>query len=176
MSRRTEPFPARWTVARARDAYLAENGFTLEAYDAPWTEAAIGKLRLKVPNPPHHRRAIMRHDLHHCVTGFGTDLPGEGEVSAWELRRGIRPLGLYVGAIVVLGALGGLLVAPRRTLRAWRASGSGRRSLFHGDRRYDELLELELGALRERLGVPRDGLAERPRGLHAAAPREALAG
>ncbi|MGF1465610.1 MAG: hypothetical protein ACFCGT_05710 [Sandaracinaceae bacterium] len=165
------PYPATWTVERARDAYLAENGFTPEAYDDRWTEAVVGPLRLYVPNTRRHRWAIRLHDLHHAVTGYGTDLAGEGEVSAWELRRGLQGVGPYIASIVVAGVLAGLLVAPKRTLAAWRSSGRASGSLFQLARPYEELLGLPLGELRVELGVPRGGLADRPRGLHAAAPR-----
>ena len=47
------------------------------------------------------QRAVRWHDLHHVATRFGTDNVGEGEISAWELRRGLRGLGPYVGAIVL---------------------------------------------------------------------------
>jgi len=157
------------TVRAARDAYLEENGFTVEAYDAPFTDAKLWKITFKIPNTRAHRRAIMWHDLHHAVTGYGTDLAGEGEISAWELRGGLRGLNLYVRAIVLSGVAAGVLVAPRRTLRAWRASSS--RNLFDADG-YEELLDLPLSELRARLGVPEGGLAQ-VRGLHAGAPRTA---
>jgi len=163
--------PSSWTVERGRDAYLAENGFTLAAYDAPRTPASLLGIRFSVPNPPRHRRAIMLHDLHHVATGYGTDPAGEAQISAWELRRGLRPVGLYVASIVVSGTLLGVLVAPRRTLRAWRAAGPGR-SLFHEtELGYADLLELRIGELRGRLGIPEDGLASGPRGLHSLAPK-----
>jgi hypothetical protein len=156
-------------VALARDAYLLENGFTVEAYDAKWTDASVLGIRIAVPNTPTHRWAIMRHDLHHGATGYGTDLAGEGEISAWELRRGLRGLGLYVGSLVLTGTLAGLLVAPRRTIRAFRAAGAGR-SLFRREESYDDLLAFDVAALRAYLGVPAEGLAA-VRGLHAFAPR-----
>ncbi len=168
---RDHPLPAEWSVQQARDAYLAENCFTVAAYDAPRTEGAFLRLRFSVPNPPRHRWAIMRHDLHHVATGYGTDQRGECEISAWELRGGLRALGLYTGSIVLLGALVGLLLAPIRTVRAWRASkgrslvGSGR------DADYDEILNLTVGQLRARLGVPEGGLNQRRRGLYSLAPR-----
>ena len=60
------------------------------------------------------------------TTGYGTDLYGEIEVSAWECRRGLRSLGLYVASLVAGFALLGFLIAPRRTWRAWtRGSGRG---------------------------------------------------
>lgn len=167
----TEPLPASWSVRRGRDAYLAENGFTLAAYDAAWTAASLFGIPIAVPNTRRHRWAIMMHDLHHVATGYGTDHVGEGEISAWELRRGLGRLGLYVGGIVVSGALLGLLCAPRRTVAAFRAGGS-RPSLFAQDD-VESLLELTIGELRHKLGLPEPGLATAPRRLHALAPAPA---
>ncbi len=176
MTNLAETFPADWTVRRARDAYLAENGFTLEGYDDRWTSASFFGIPLKVPNTKRHRWAIMLHDLHHVATGYGTDLVGEGEISAWELR-GVRSLGLYVGSIVASGTFAGAVLAPRRTLTAWRAARTAR-SLFElvasTDRAgYEALLDLTVGELRARLGVAPEGLAREPRKLHDYAPRPA---
>jgi len=170
------PFPAAWTVRRARDAYLEENGFTVESYAAAWTEASAFGIPFKVPNTARHRWAIMLHDLHHVATGYGTEMAGEGEISAWEARRGLRPLGLYVAAIVAVGSLTGALLAPRRALAAWRASGTGRPSLFsiraivNAQADYDALLGMTVGELRAQLGVPVEGLVT-SRALHSRAPR-----
>jgi hypothetical protein len=167
------PFPAAWTVRRARDAYLEENGFTVASYADAWTEASIFGIPFKVPNTPRHRWAIMLHDLHHVATGYGTDLAGEGEISVWETRRGLRALGLYVATIVAFGSLGGTLIAPRRALAAWRASGGDRRSLFASDdteAAYEALLDMTVGELRTHLGVPQEGLAT-TRALHSRAPK-----
>lgn len=163
----TDLFPADWTVKRARDAYLAENGFTVEAYDDKWTDASFLGVRFKVPNTPKHRWGIMLHDLHHVATGFGTDLRGEGEVSAWEARGTFRGLGLYLTMLVGSGAMLGFALAPRRALAALRAGG---RPLFTDPIEYDALLAMTVGELREHLGLPRDGIARHRRGLHAYAP------
>lgn len=168
-SDRNQPLPATLAVRTARQAYLDENGFTVAAYDAPRTEAMFLRVKFSVPNTPRHQWAIRRHDLHHVATGFGTDLRGEAEISAWELRGGLRSLGLYTGSIVLLGCLMGLLIAPRRTIRAWRSSAG--RSLF-GDSRardYDSLLELTVGELRELLGVREEGLFVGRRGIYPGA-------
>jgi len=166
------------SVRAGRDAYLHENGFTVAAYDEPRTQASFLGLDFSVPNTPAHRRAIMLHDLHHVATGYGTDLAGEGEISAWELRAGLRGLDPYVSGIIVSGALLGVMIAPRRTLRAWRAA-KGARALwtqaamaadYHAKRDYDALLELDVGALRSKVGVPASGVAVGPRRLHARAP------
>jgi hypothetical protein len=165
------PIPADWSVREGRDAYLAENGFRLEDYDAPRTPASFLGVKFSVPNTPAHRRAIMQHDLHHVATGFGTDPAGEGEISAWEARNGLGPLDAYVRSLVLLGVLAGASFAPLRTLRAWRAA-QGTGTLFdRSDGEYAALLALSVGELRARLGVPREGLARTPRRLHSTAPR-----
>lgn len=167
-------YPAAWTVREARDAYLAENGFTVEAYDAPFTDAVVLGVTFKVPNTPAHRNALIWHDLHHALTGYGTDPAGEGEISAWEARRGLRPIGFYTGFIVLTGVAMGCLVAPRRTLKAFLASRDARASttLFHETRDYEEVLAMKLGDLRDELGIPREGLSQTRR-LHHGAPRPA---
>lgn len=169
------PYPADWTVRRARDAYLAENGFTLEGYDAKWTEGAFLGIRMWVPNTARHRWAIMLHDLHHVATGYGTDALGEAEISAWELARRPWRLGPYVGSLVLFGALFGLVIGPQRTIAAWRASRRGP-SLYAADLAslgYEELLDMTVGELRAMLGVPTHGVADRLRSRHVNAPRRA---
>jgi hypothetical protein len=166
---RERPLSASLSVEQARDAYLAENGFSVEAYDDRWTSATLLGIRFHVPNTRRHRWAIMLHDLHHAATGYGTDFVGEAETSAWECRAGLRHLGLYTGAIVLGLALAGLAVAPARTLRAWRSSRGA--SLFQDPQRdYGEILALSLADLRGGLGLPEAGLANLPRRLHAGAP------
>ncbi len=178
-----EPFSESMTVREARDAYLAENGFTVAEYESKWTPASFFGIRFAVPNTKRHRVAIMLHDLHHVATGYGTDLVGEGEISMWEARAGLAPLGLYVGGIVASGGLMGFLLAPRRAVRALgRARGAS--SLFPLCRlsaedvaaRYDELLAMTVGELRRALRVPAQGVADRPRKLHAYAPRATSTG
>jgi hypothetical protein len=166
------PLPADWNVEAGRNAYLDENGFTIEAYSARYTPASFLGVPINVPNTPKHQWAIKLHDLHHVATGYGTNMVGEAEISAWEAHAGVKCLGLYVGAIVVSLALFGLLIAPRRTLRAWRAGGKVRSLFGRDDLAYDALLQLSVRELRALLGVPEHGLAEHPRALHSRAPAQ----
>jgi hypothetical protein len=165
-----DSFAASVSAVDGRDAYLSENGFTASAYEAEWVEVSLFGASFRTPSTRRRRWALRLHDLHHVVTGFGTDLVGEAEISAWELRRGLRGLGLYIGVIIVGVAALGLFVAPRRTLRAWRASRATG-SLFQTQRDYEVLLGMSVGELRRELGVPEGGLAVEPRRLHARAPK-----
>lgn len=161
------PLPAHLGVRDARDAYLAENGFDTETYTAETvTLMAFGR-NWTFPNRPNRQWAIPLHDLHHVATGFGSDLVGEGEIGAWELGAGCRTPVVY--ALNVAAVVLGLFLAPRRMLEAYRA-GLRSLALYRQSASYDALLALDLGTLRTRLGLPPEGLATHPRGLHEAAP------
>ena len=158
----------------ARDTYLRENGWTLEAYDAKRTEASVLGIEISVPNTSKHRWAIRLHDLHHVATGYGTDSVGEGEISAWEWSSGLSGLDLYVASIVVMGTLYGFVLAPRRIVRAWRSAKSSNLFRPGTDREasYESLLGLSVQALREHLNVPLEGLARGARYVHVHAPHQ----
>jgi hypothetical protein len=167
----------------ARDRYLAENGFRVEEYDAPWTDASFFFIPLKIPNTPRHRTALRAHDLHHVATGYGTDLVGEAEISIFEWRRSGARLGVlpgcdvYVSAIVTSLALFGAVFAPRRALAAWKAAApsepQAKTTLFdvHDDDAYEHLLEADVATLRAHLGLPASGIAVGPQKRHPRAPR-----
>lgn len=155
-----------------RDAlahYFAINGFSAEAYTAPTVEIPIGPLTIPLPNSAGRKRVVRFHDLHHLATGYGTDLVGEAEIGAWELRAGCVGLAAYVynGMAVAMG----LLIAPLRTAQAFR-DARGAITIYRLGLDYESALALDLLELRRRLGVKTDGLATRhaPR-LHSAAPR-----
>ena len=169
-----QPYPADWSVEHALEVYLAENGFTKEEYDKPVIELTFWWITCPFPNPKSRHMAIRFHDLHHVVTGYGTDPTGEAEISAFELRRGIGVFSRFVQAIVLSGAAFGLLHSPRRTVAAWTAARSPQRvGLQPPDMaRYTELLGLTVGELRAVYGVPPGGLTG-ARALHYAAPSRA---
>lgn len=168
---RSKPLPAEWTVQRGLEAYFAENGFSRAVYDAPRSPAAFWGFSYSIPNPPRHRWGLMWHDLHHVATGFGTDVAGEGEICAWEVRS-LRYMGVYVGFLVMLAVGWGLLGSPLRTLRSFRRAAGGR-TLLDGALQYESALNMTIGQLREHLRLDQAGLARAPRRLHSLAPRPA---
>lgn len=170
MTSRECPLPGSMTVQQARDAYLAENGFSVATYEATSSPVTVLGVTFERPLTEGARWAIRFHDLHHAITGYGTDLAGEAEVSAWEIRRGLSGVSLYVRVIIFSALLLGLVVAPLRTLRAlFRGRGHG--SLFRPDRSYGDLLALRLDRLRTELSLPSEGLAQGRRAVHRLAPR-----
>lgn len=148
------------SVLQGRNAYLDENGFSTDAYTAPTYTVQVFGRELTFRNRPTRQRVIPLHDLHHVVTGYGTDLAGEAEIGAWELVGGCNTPFLY--AINGAAVLFGLILEPRRVIRAAR-SARGQRTLYKEGSRYEELLTLSVAELRERLGVPADGVASTTR-------------
>ncbi|MFM2419646.1 MAG: hypothetical protein RL385_4369 [Pseudomonadota bacterium] len=158
-----EPVASDHNLRAARDAYFAENGFTLADYSAQTVTIKAFGLALVLPNGPGRQWAVSQHDLHHVATGFGTDLVGEGELAAWELGAGCRRGVVY--ALNAMAFTAGFLLAPLRVLRAFRL-GRGQRTLYRHPREYEALLDQTVGELRRHLGLPDFGLADKPRKLH----------
>ena len=172
MRDRSDPVPFLPTlrVREARAIYFEENGFDTSAYTEPTVPLRLFGIDAVLPNLASRKWAVPMHDLHHVATGFGSDVYGEAEVSAFELGGGCRFV--YVHLLNATVMLLGLVLAPRRTLRAF-ALGRRARTLYRLDVSLDTLLDETVGALRARLGLPLEGIADRPRGLHEAAPSRA---
>lgn len=137
------------TMRAGRDRYLAENSLAVESYTAGGFPVYIGRWPVRLPNPG----LLHLHDLHHVVTGYGTGLVGEAEISAYELRAGCRSFMVHllcVGAII-----GAMFFAPRRIIRAWRRA-RGARTLYHTDIPYETLLEMRVDELRRHLNIVPD--------------------
>lgn len=139
------------TLRDARTLYFERNGIPRDGgYAKRWVKVTRGRLPLYLLNTAPRRRAVPYHDLHHVLTEYDTSNTGEAEISAWELAAGTSPH--WMALLLDLGALGtGLLIAPRRTFRAF-LRGRRSRSLY-AESLSDELLAASLGAVRQRLGL-----------------------
>jgi len=143
-------------IGEARDLFFAANGFRVKDYSAPTFTLSIFGLPLKFPNTASRRRVVPLHDLHHVLTGFATDWIGEAEIGAWELRAGCTTFVAYF--LNGGGVLIGLFLSPRRVWRAFRAA-KGQRTLYRDSIPYEQLLQMTVGEVRRRLGIPPEGLA-----------------
>jgi hypothetical protein len=156
------------TVREALTRYFERNGLPPDGgYDARWVRAPIGPVPFAFPNTAGRRRVGPAHDVHHVLTGYATDLTGEGEIAAWEIGAGVRDRSALALSLRVLGFA--LAFAPRRLLRAFER-GRRSRHLLERDCRAEALLAQEVGSLREEIGLA--GAA----GPAQAADRRAFAG
>jgi ubiquinone biosynthesis protein Coq4 len=138
------------TVKNSRDRYLAENSLDLESYAAKNFPLYVWKWTVYIPNPG----LLQFHDLHHVVTGYGTGLTGEAEISAYELRGGCHSVGIFmlcIGALLI-----GIFISPKRIWRAWKQA-KGTKTLYDTGISYEKLLEMNVSDLREHLGIERGG-------------------
>jgi hypothetical protein len=145
------------SMREARKLYFKQNGFSIAAYSAPTFTIKLAGIPFTFPSTASRKRILPLHDLHHILTGYGTNFIGEAEIGAWELRAGCNTFVAYWlnGSGVIIG----LFISPRRVWRAFRAA-KGHHTLYLEDQPYAALLELSVGALRRRLGIPPSGLAE----------------
>lgn len=122
-------------------------------YSSPWVTFKIGPLPLAFPNIAARRRVVRFHDVHHVLTEYRTDLPGEMEIGAWEIATGCKRF--WVAWLLNLGVLGvGALLQPRRTFRAWCRGRRARKNFFLDA--YEPLLDETVGTLRARVGLDED--------------------
>lgn len=140
----------RSTMREARARYFEQNGFGADGgYDDRWVHLALGPVPASFPNSRARARAVKYHDLHHIVTGYATDIVGEFEISAWEIGAGCK--GFVAAWVLNLGGMaGGVVTAPRRTLRAF-ARGRRSRSLY--GRAFESLLDERVATVRAQLGL-----------------------
>jgi len=137
-------------VAEALARYHADNGFAGDAMHAETLQVSLfGLPSVDMPNPRFQRHLLARHDLHHVLTGYGTDLRGEAEMGAYELGAGSLHWFVWVNN---LGALALGVLCPLRTARAL-LRGLRARSLYLDETPYDSLLEMPLPTLRARLRI-----------------------
>lgn len=143
-------------LEEARNLFLAANGFSVRDYAASTFTIGILGLSLKFPNTEGRKRIVPLHDLHHVLTGFGTDWVGEAEIGVWELRAGCNSLIAYFlnGSAVIIG----LFMSPSRVWRAFRQA-KDQLTLYRDRAPYERILQMSVGEVRNRLGIPPKGLA-----------------
>jgi hypothetical protein len=140
------------SLREARAVYFEQNGIAPDGgYNQRWVKVTRNRLPLYLLNTAPRRRAVPYHDLHHVLTEYDTSNTGEAEISAWEIAAGTWPhwFALFID---LAGLAVGLLVAPRRSFRAF-ARGRRSRSLY-AEPLTDELLASPVGSTRQRLGIP----------------------
>src|SRR5215472_240943 len=149
------------SIREARELYFKRNSFSVAAYSAPTFTLKFLGIPVTFPSTTNRKRALPLHDLHHILTGYGTDWIGEAEIAAWELRAGGRSLarfGMVVYWLDGSGVILGMLMSPRRIWLAFRAARA-QRTLFSETETFDTLLALSVEGLRRKLGIPYEGLA-----------------
>jgi hypothetical protein len=145
--------PATQTLREAAAAQLKgmkDAGVEADA-DVRWVWIKVGPIPFAYPNTRARKRLVQAHDLHHLLTGYGTDLIGEAELGAWELGTGLRDRSAVRYAIRIFG-----FMLPRFPGRLRTAFLRGRQCQNLLGRPLDEAtLSRSVGELRRELGLER---------------------
>jgi ubiquinone biosynthesis protein Coq4 len=145
----SEPPTRSETVREALARYHRDNDMRGDAMDQDTIQMRVLGEVVDLPNPKFQRHLLARHDVHHVLTGYGTDLRGEAEMGAWELGAGPGHWFVWVNNV---GALALGVLCPLRTLRAF-SRGVRARSLYREAIDYEAILDMPIEELRDRLGV-----------------------
>jgi hypothetical protein len=108
-----------------------------------------GGLSIYLPNLESRKKAVIRHDIHHLITGYSGILTGETEISAWELRSGCwnYPFAFFIN---LSGMMTGLLFNLPSVFRAW-VKGRTTTNLYQLNLSETEVLDMPLEELTKQL-------------------------
>ena len=100
-----------------------------------------------IPNFDARRKAVIKHDIHHLITGYETNMAGETEISMWEVASGCKK---YWAAFVIdtLGAMMGFWFNLPKLLKSF-ARGRRTGNLYHGKYTVEQALDMRVGELRK---------------------------
>lgn len=112
------------------------------------------------PNFNGRRKAIIKHDIHHLVTGYSTTLIGESEISAWEIASGCNK---YWFAFLI-DTSGFMLGIPLNFLKVLKAFSRGRktRNLYSDFISTEQALNMKISELRSYLDLDKSGTDTKP--------------
>lgn len=152
------PEPPQQSLRAGLVAYLEANNIPQDGgVTERWALVRIAGLPVAYPNIGARRAVVPGHDLNHVVSGYATDLRGEGEIAAWEVGSGCGPL--WFAWVIDLAAMVVGLRWPVRTLRAF-ARGRQSDNLFGAP--YEASLDRPVADLRAELRLDRP-IRVRPR-------------
>lgn len=149
-------YGSEWTLREARERYFALNNFGPDGgYADNWVKVEYGWLRFYFPNTRARVEVVRYHDLHHILTEYSTSMPGETEISAWEIATGCTAN--YAAWILNLLGFGfGLLINRRGVRRAFmRGRYSSNLYAYAFD---DQLLSSKVGEMRCLLRLDRQSI------------------
>ena len=145
-----------------RDAladFRYRNGIDPAATSAATWTCRLGPVTVRLPNFGWRRQAILRHDLHHVLTGYPCTMRGEFQMATWEFAAGRFPHPAATVFCLPLVAAG-IVWSPSAIWRAFIAGRRGR-SLY-GRGATQDLLQRPVRALRPVAGThaPKAGWAD----------------
>jgi len=111
------------------------------------------------PNFTARKKVILKHDIHHLVTGYTGVMKGETEISAWELSTGCTN-NWAAFTINTYGMMSGILFNLRGLWKVW-SRGKRTSNLYYGKYEDKELLNRSVEGLKQELGLLDESMQKR---------------
>ncbi len=108
-----------------------------------------------IPNPPIRKKAVLKHDMHHMITGYKGDMKGETEISAWEVGSNCKN---YWAAwfLDLSGFMMGILFNPVNVYKAF-IRGRNSKNLYYEELTDQQAKAMTLPDLQEFIQLPKEG-------------------
>lgn len=138
------------TPRQILEKFYIDNHLPLDGgQTSPFAKIQLNKyFAIYFPNFKSRRKALIKHDIHHLVTGYpASSLIGESEISAWEIAAGCKK---YWAAFVI-DTSGLLIGVPFHFYNILKAFARGRRtkSLYHDILSNDTALDMTVIELQQ---------------------------
>ena len=119
----------------------------------------LGRLSLRLPNPPARRRAVFFHDTNHVLTDYDNVFSrGEMDIAGFEIASGCGPY-LFAWLINLNMFALGLVVRPRALFRAFVRGRRSAASMYRRAESRAVLSAITVDELRESLRIDSPGPA-----------------
>lgn len=116
-------------------------------YEANVKVEMTKKIVFYFPNFPARKKAVLKHDIHHLVTGYPSTYTGETEIGAWEIASGCG--GYWVAWILNMsGMMTGIVFNLWKVLKAF-ARGRRTKNLYHHLLSDEQALDIKLSELQQ---------------------------
>ena len=110
-----------------------------------------GNFIIYYPNFNARRKAVLKHDIHHILTEYNTDLSGESEICAWEIASGCK--GYWAAFFIdTSGIMIGFLFNYWGVLKAF-ARGRKTKNLYHDMFTDEKVVDFTVSELRSKLNL-----------------------
>ena len=106
-----------------------------------------------MPNFEARRKVVLKHDIHHILTGYPAAMKGETEISAWEIATGCTH-NWFAFMINTYGMMSGLVFNFRAIWKAW-SRGKETTNLYQEKSNDEDLLDRSVNELKHELGLDR---------------------
>ncbi len=105
------------------------------------------KFSLYIPNFKARKKAVLKHDIHHIVTGYKSTFKGETEIGAWEIGSGCKNYWI-AWMLDMSGMMSGFLFNLPGVLKAF-ARGRRTKNLYYHIISDEEALDMTVDEIRE---------------------------